>query len=105
MSLLQGAEPGRAARPEWYPTISPFQQPRLQAAIWQLANTFIPYVVSWASMVRTTRVRGPYWMVLAMAVVASGLHLRIFSFSTTAVTAVSLHHGERTGSWDTCAGS
>jgi omega-6 fatty acid desaturase (delta-12 desaturase) len=80
MTSFQGTEPGRGTRPAWYRTVSRYQKPCLRAAIRQLANTFIPYTILWILMVRTIRVGGPYWMVLGMAAVAAGLHLRIFIF-------------------------
>jgi omega-6 fatty acid desaturase (delta-12 desaturase) len=55
-----------------------YQKPNLQKAIWQIVNTFIPYVVLWVLMVYTIHAGISYWVTLALAVLASGFLVRIF---------------------------
>ena len=45
---------------------------------WQLLNTLGPYGVLWALMILTLRWGYPYWITLALAVVAAGILVRVF---------------------------
>lgn len=47
-------------------------------AIWQIANSVIPYFVLWGLMVLLVHYRFPYWLVLALSVVSAGFLVRIF---------------------------
>jgi omega-6 fatty acid desaturase (delta-12 desaturase) len=49
-------------------------------AIWQLVNTLIPYAILWYLMIRSIQLGYSYWLTLGLAVVASGLMVRIFIF-------------------------
>ncbi len=49
-------------------------------ALWQLFDTFIPYLALWILMVLTVHHGYSYWITLAMAVVAAALLVRIFIF-------------------------
>jgi len=50
----------------------------MRKASWQLVDTFIPYAVLWALMLHTVRHGYPYWITLALAVIAAGILVRIF---------------------------
>lgn len=50
----------------------------LRKAWGQLLDTFIPYGVLWALMLRTVQQGYPYWITLALAVIAAGILVRIF---------------------------
>jgi omega-6 fatty acid desaturase (delta-12 desaturase) len=63
-----------------YQAAAKYQQPNLRKAIWQLVNTFVPYVVLWILMVITIQQGYSYWGTLALAVVAAGFLVRIFIF-------------------------
>lgn len=67
-------------KPAWYKETAAYQPPDLRAAIWQLINTFVPYVALWALMIFAVRRGYPYWVVLALGVVAAGFLVRIFIF-------------------------
>ena len=58
--------------------IDRFRHPSHSRAIWQLANTVLPYLFIWYLMARAISVS--YWLMLPMAVIASGLRVRIFIF-------------------------
>ena len=78
MSVQSGAVQARASRPDWYQDVSKYQQPDLGKAIWQIVNTFVPYIALWVLMIRTVQLRVSYWITLALAVVAAGFLVRIF---------------------------
>jgi omega-6 fatty acid desaturase (delta-12 desaturase) len=80
--MAETATTSRAARrrPAWYKETAVFQQPSLRKAIWQLANTFIPYLALWALMIYTVRAGYSYWLTLIMIVIGAGLQVRIFIF-------------------------
>jgi omega-6 fatty acid desaturase (delta-12 desaturase) len=58
--------------------IERFRHPSHPRAVWQLANTLIPYLLVWIVMARLITVS--YWLILPLAVVAAGLRVRIFIF-------------------------
>ena len=69
----------KMARPTWYQTIAKYGHSNLRKSLWQLLDTFLPYCVVWALMLRTVQRGYPYWITLALAVVAAGFMVRIFT--------------------------
>ena len=57
---------------------SKYAHANTRKACWQLFDTFFPYAVLWALMVHAVQKRYPYWLTVALAVVAAGLLVRIF---------------------------
>ncbi len=53
-----------------------YQGPDLRRSLWQVANSFIPYIALWILMVKSLSVS--YWLTLGLAVVAAGFLVRIF---------------------------
>jgi omega-6 fatty acid desaturase (delta-12 desaturase) len=78
MALAEDVSP--ALKPGWYKATAKYQQPDLRKALWQLVNTFVPYVLLWYVMYRTIVAGYPYWITLLLAVVGAGLQIRIFIF-------------------------
>lgn len=70
----------RATDSGWVANLAPFQRPNVKKAVWQLVNTFVPYLALWVVMVTLLRYRVPYLYVLPLAAVAAGLLVRIFIF-------------------------
>ncbi len=70
----------RAPKPAWYQDIIRFAKPNHRKALWQLVNTFVPYFGLWILMIYTAESGSPYWVTLALAVLASTLLARIFIF-------------------------
>jgi omega-6 fatty acid desaturase (delta-12 desaturase) len=60
--------------------IRKFEQPNLLKAVWQLANTFIPYIILCIFMYYSYKAGYSYWITLGLAIVAGGLLVRIFIF-------------------------
>jgi omega-6 fatty acid desaturase (delta-12 desaturase) len=60
----------------WREVVVRFQQPSAWRASWQLANSFIPYLLLWYAMYRSTAIS--WWLTLPLAVMAAGLLVRIF---------------------------
>lgn len=65
---------------DWYRALSKYEQPNLRKAVWQLLDTVVPYITLWILMVLTVHHGYPYWIALALAVVAAGLLVRIYIF-------------------------
>jgi omega-6 fatty acid desaturase (delta-12 desaturase) len=63
-----------------YQITAKYQKPHLGKAIWQIANTFVPYIALWVLMAYTIRQGYPYWLTLLLAALASGFLVRIFIF-------------------------
>jgi omega-6 fatty acid desaturase (delta-12 desaturase) len=70
----------QATRPAWHQAINRYAQPDQRKAIWQLVNTFVPYLGLWVLMVYTVKTGVSYWITLGLAVVAAALMVRIFIF-------------------------
>jgi omega-6 fatty acid desaturase (delta-12 desaturase) len=78
---MQRTDPGsRTARPSWLKTLAQYQKADRRQAVWQLVNTFVPYLLLWILMVYTIRLGFSYWLTLALAVIAAGFLVRIFIF-------------------------
>ena len=75
-----GAVKTQVVRSDWFRALAQYEKPNLRKAVWQLLNTFVPYVALWALMVYMIGRGLPYWAVLPLAVVAAGLLVRIFIF-------------------------
>lgn len=56
--------------------IAPYQRPDLRRSLWQVVNTFVPYVLLWCLMARS--VTYSYGLTLILAVIAGGFMIRIF---------------------------
>jgi omega-6 fatty acid desaturase (delta-12 desaturase) len=56
--------------------VARFQTSSLGSAIWQLINSFVPYVLLWVAMVFALAVS--YWLMLPLAILAAGFLIRIF---------------------------
>ena len=80
MSVRSEATKPAVSRPDWFQDVLKYQQPDLRKATWQLINTFVPYAALWALMIYTIQRGIPYWVTLALAVVAAGFLVRIFIF-------------------------
>jgi omega-6 fatty acid desaturase (delta-12 desaturase) len=52
------------------------QTPSLGRAVWQLVNSFVPYLLLWIGMVYALEVS--YWLMLPLAMLAAGFLIRIF---------------------------
>jgi omega-6 fatty acid desaturase (delta-12 desaturase) len=73
-----GSRKLKMSKPAWYQTTATYAHSNLGKSLWQLINTFVPYGVLWALMLHMVRQEYPYWITLALAVVAGGILVRIF---------------------------
>jgi len=62
----------------WYRTTAEYGRSDLRKSLWQVMDTFVPYLALWALMVYLVRQQFPYWIILILAVVAGGILVRIF---------------------------
>ncbi len=53
-----------------------FHTPTIRTSAWQIANTLVPLIALWATMYLSLAIS--YWLVVALAVPAAGLVVRIF---------------------------
>ena len=80
MAESNGGTRGKAAKPNWYKDLLDYRQPHLGKALWQLLNTFIPYLALWILMVWLVEREYSYFITVAFATVAAALLIRIFIF-------------------------
>jgi len=65
---------------KWYLAFARYESPRLRSAVWQLVNTFVPYLGLWAVMGFLILRGYPYWIILALTLPAAAMSIRIFIF-------------------------
>ncbi len=70
----------KRAMPAWYQSTAVYMKADGRKAAWQCANTFVPYLALMAAMLFAVHQGAPYWTVLALAVPAAALLVRIFIF-------------------------
>jgi omega-6 fatty acid desaturase (delta-12 desaturase) len=68
----------KIAKPDWYQAIAEYAHPNLNKSLWQVVDTFVPYALVWAAMLYTVRQGYPYWVTLALTVLAGGILVRVF---------------------------
>jgi omega-6 fatty acid desaturase (delta-12 desaturase) len=66
------------SKPAWYQAIGKYAYSDLRKSLWQIVDTFVPYGLLWVLMLYTIRQGYPYWVTLALAVVAGGILVRVF---------------------------
>jgi len=60
----------------WSATVSKYKQPELRKSVWQIVNSFGPYLGLWTLAYLSLSVS--YWLTLALMVLATGFRVRIF---------------------------
>ncbi len=65
---------------KWYAAFAEYETPSVRSALWQLINTFVPYLGLWGVMVFLVSQGYPYWLTLALAVPTAALWIRLFIF-------------------------
>jgi acyl-lipid omega-6 desaturase (Delta-12 desaturase) len=66
----------RSKKPAWTAVVAKYQSPRLSISLWQMANSFLPYIALWVLMYISLRYS--YWITLALSIPAAGFLMRIF---------------------------
>lgn len=69
-----------SSKPAWYEAVKVYEQPVLSKALWQLVNTFVPYVLLWFLAVRALQLGYSYWLILPLILALACLLVRIFIF-------------------------
>jgi omega-6 fatty acid desaturase (delta-12 desaturase) len=67
-------------RPQWVADMKRYERPKVARAVWQLANTVVPYVGLWAGMIMMIRAGLPYALTLGVALIAAFFLIRLFIF-------------------------
>jgi acyl-lipid omega-6 desaturase (Delta-12 desaturase) len=78
-TLSPSAQPGSAPVTGWRAIVARYRNPSNARAIWQLANTLLPYAAVWYLMYRALAVSA--WLLVPLAFVAAGLLVRTFIIS------------------------
>jgi acyl-lipid omega-6 desaturase (Delta-12 desaturase) len=60
----------------WKNTLARYQRASTKRALWQLTNTFVPYLLLWYAMYRVLEIS--IWLTVPLAVVSSAFLVRIF---------------------------
>ncbi len=80
MTILSISDKTNDTKPELQQAIRKYEKPNQLKALWQLANTFIPYLFLCVLMYFSYKAGYSYWITLCLAIVAAGLLVRIFIF-------------------------
>ncbi|MGR9086088.1 MAG: fatty acid desaturase [Gammaproteobacteria bacterium] len=68
----------QSLREDLIQAVSKYAEPDYRKALWQITNTFLPYLGLWSLMIVTVVYELPFWTTLLLAVPASGFLVRIF---------------------------
>ena len=68
----------QSTREDLLQSISKYANPDYRKALWQVSNTFLPYIGLWVLMIFCVLHGFPYWLTLLLSVAASGFLVRIF---------------------------
>lgn len=60
----------------WEKVIMKYNRPDILKSVWQICNSFIPYVVLWYLMYRSLNYS--YWLTLLLSILAAGFLIRLF---------------------------
>ena len=60
----------------WKEIVAKYQKPSMGSALWQIANTFIPFAALWFLMYHSVAIS--WWLTVPLAVLAGGFLVRIF---------------------------
>jgi omega-6 fatty acid desaturase (delta-12 desaturase) len=66
----------QSARPAWAEAVAKYQTPITWTSVWQIVNSFVPFVVIWCLAYRALAVS--YWLTLALTVLGAGFMVRLF---------------------------
>jgi acyl-lipid omega-6 desaturase (Delta-12 desaturase) len=69
-------DPQWASTLAWRGIVARYQEPSTKRAVWQLINTFVPYVLLWGSMYYIREIS--LWLTIPLAVLAGAFLMRIF---------------------------
>jgi omega-6 fatty acid desaturase (delta-12 desaturase) len=67
-----------STREDLIQSVSKYAHPENKQALWQILNTFIPYISIWVLMSYFVLYGFPYWITLLLSVAAAGFLVRIF---------------------------
>lgn len=71
-----GGHEGRPETAAWKKIVARYQKPSTGRALWQVANTLVPYAALWALMFFTARIS--WWLTVPLAVLAGAILVRAF---------------------------
>jgi acyl-lipid omega-6 desaturase (Delta-12 desaturase) len=72
------AEKKSPTRKELIQALSAYAQPDFRKAVYQISNTFVPYIALWALMIYSVVQGLSIWITLLLAIAASGFLVRLF---------------------------
>lgn len=63
---------------DWQRDLGEFAQANTRSAIWQLINTFVPYLALLSAVYWSVHAGLSYWVTVALAIPTAGLQIRVF---------------------------
>ena len=80
-TAVKRSEPVQSAAralPAWLPQLAAYREASAGRAVWQLANTLVPYGCLWFLMIRSMQLGYSYAVTFALAVLAAAFLVRVF---------------------------
>lgn len=78
MVATQSKTKAEVTHSAWFRSLGKYEQPSVPRAVWQLANTLLPYAALWALMVSMLKRGAPVWLLIPPALLAAAFLVRIF---------------------------
>jgi acyl-lipid omega-6 desaturase (Delta-12 desaturase) len=69
-------QPNDTVKPRWQEVVARYARPDLGRSLWQVINTFVPFIALWYVMIRSVEIS--YWLTLLLAFPTAGLMMRTF---------------------------
>jgi len=69
-------EKNASKNPSWIEVVGRYNFPDKYKSIWQIINSFVPYIMLWVLMVYSFQIS--YWITIALTIPAGGFLVRIF---------------------------
>src|SRR5580700_1717107 len=63
---------------EWYRSLTRYEKSDTRKTTWQLVNTIVPYLGTWAVMVAMLKHHLPYYSIIPVMLISAGLLVRVF---------------------------
>ncbi len=80
MTVVEEEPKAPSVAKQWQQELKKFEKPSVPKAVWQLVNTFVPYIGLWILMAYMINTGVSYWLTLCIMPLAAGLLVRIFIF-------------------------
>ncbi len=78
MSVRSDDLKSKVVQAPWYKELSKYEKADSRRALWQVLNSFVPYIGLWVTMIWVVRSGASLWFLCPLVLIAAGLVVRVF---------------------------